>query len=316
MAVFFGQRWQQARQMRVLAMGNTIIDTVMSMPRIPTDDKVWIDSKKRFVGGQGANAAQGMALLGLSVSWLSRLGDDDDSTWACRHFQSLGMGTEHCILVPGAQTMSATVTVGTDCNSRCCFMHKDPALFDYDVSPHIAGVDLDRFDAIYTDGHQMDLVLPVVKQAAKKGLHIVADIEVLGDETRQLAKLATEVIAPANTIKELAGIDDPGSAALTLADKPGRTVIATAGESGAYGACHGDRSALHVPVHPECKAIDTLGAGDAFHAGFMAAVARGVPTLKERMGFATAVAAALVETPGPVPSQEALRRFGCLTSPN
>jgi len=298
--------------MRVLAMGNTIIDTVMTMQRIPTDDKVWIDSKKRFVGGQGANAAQGMARLGLSVSWLTRLGDDDDSAWARRHFQDMGMDTEHCILVPRAQTMSACVTVGVECSSRCCYMHKDPALFEYDIAPHLSKIDLGRFDAVYTDGQQMDLALPVVKAAAERGLPIVADIEVLDDDTRQLAELATEVIAPARTVKELADVADPGTAALTLADRPGRTVIATLGELGSYGAQHGDRAAVHVPAHGDCKAIDTLGAGDAFHAGFMVAVARNMPTLEDRMVFATSVAAALCETPGPVASVEALRRFGCL----
>lgn len=300
------------RGIRVLAMGNTIIDTVLTMPRIPLDDKVWTESKKRFVGGQGSNAAQGMARLGLSVSWLTRLGDDDDSAWARRHFQEMGMDTRHCIVVPRAQTMSALVTIGTECMNRCCFMHRDPALFEYDIKPHLDRIDFGGYDAVYTDGHQMDLVLPVVRAAAGRGLPIVADIEVLDDDTRILADLATEIIAPANTVKELAGQDDPGTAALALADRPGRVVIATQGELGAYGACHGDRRALHVPAHPECNAFDTLGAGDAFHAGYMVAVAREKGTLKERMQFATAVAAALCETPGPVASVENLRRFGCL----
>jgi len=303
---------RQVRGMRVLAMGNTIIDTVLTMPRIPTDDKVWIDSIESFVGGQGANAAQCMARLGLEVSWLSRLGDDDWSIRACGHFKEMGINTEHCILVPRAQTMSACVTIGTECMSRCCFMHKDPTLFEYDIKPHMDRIDLGKFDAVYTDGHQTDLALPVVKAALARGLHVVADIEVLDDDTRQLAELATEIIAPAKTVKELADVADPGTAALALADRPGRTVIATLGELGSYGATHGDRVPVHVPAHPECKATDTLGAGDAFHAGFMVAIARKMPTLKDRMHFATSVAAALCETPGPVASVEALRRYGCL----
>merc|ERR550537_1318312 len=68
----------QTRGFRVLAIGNTIIDTVLTMPSIPADDKVWIDSKKKFVGGQGMNCAQDMALLGIDVSILTRVGDDDD----------------------------------------------------------------------------------------------------------------------------------------------------------------------------------------------------------------------------------------------
>lgn len=301
---------QQARGLRVLAIGNTIIDTVLTMPRIPVDDKIWIESKKSFVGGQGANAAQDMARLGLSVSFVTRLGEDKDGEWAKSTYKNEGMGVEHCIVVPGTQTMSACVTIGTHCMSRCCFMHMDPALLTYDIKPHLDRIDLSAFDAVYTDGHQMDLALPIVRRAAQQGLPVVADIEVLDDDRRELFKLADEVVAPAKTLQELSGIPDPGTAALQLADRPGKIVIATSGELGSFGAQHGDRRSVHVPAHPDCKAFDTLGAGDAYHAGYMAALAHAGHDMKARMEFATTVAAALCETPGPVVSSENLARFG------
>ncbi|CAE8700737.1 unnamed protein product [Polarella glacialis] len=303
---------QSARGLRVLAIGNTIIDTVLTMPRIPFDDKVWIDSRKRFVGGQGANAAQGMARLGLHLSWLSRLGADDDGLWAQNHFREQGMDTSHCMVVPNAQTMSACVTIGTDCMTRCCFMFKDRALFEYDISLHLSKIDLSNFDVVYTDGHQMDLALPVVQMAFTRGLSIVADIEVLDEETRLLASLATDIIGPDHTIQELAGHSDTGRAAHFLADRPGKTVIATMGKNGSFGASHGHPSASFVQAHPECRAFDTLGAGDAYHAGYLAAMSRNMAQLTDRMSFATSVAAAVCETHGPVPSLEALERFGCL----
>ena len=59
------------RPWRVLAVGNTIIDTILRMEKVPTDGKVFVDSKQRFVGGQGANAARAMAQLGPpgAVQW-------------------------------------------------------------------------------------------------------------------------------------------------------------------------------------------------------------------------------------------------------
>lgn len=264
---------QQARGIRVLAIGNTIIDTVLTMERIPVDDKVWIDSKKAFVGGQGSNAAQGMARMGLSVSFLTRLGDDKDGQWARSTFERAGMDTSHCIVVPKALTMSACVTIGTKCMTRCCLMHKDASLFELDVTPHLASIDLSRFDVVYTDGHQTDLALPVARRAAARGMRIVADIEVLDDETRELFEVATDVVAPAATIKALAEEADPGTAALTLAtERPGKVVIATEGDVGSFGALHGDRRPLHVPARAECRAFDTVGAGDAYHAGYLVAL--------------------------------------------
>lgn len=307
-----GHNMQQARSLRVLAIGNTIIDTVLTMPEVPVDDKVWIDSKAKFVGGQGANAAQDMALLGLKVSFVTRLGEDAEGRMALGHFEKLGLNTAHCIVVPGAQTMSATVTIATARERRACLMHRDPKLFELALKPHLDQIDLGDYDLVYTDGHQTDLALPIARAAVERGLPLVTDMEVLSEDTRELAELATELVAPTAALQELVGIPDPGMSAMALADRPGRTVIATVGRLGSYGAQHGFESAVHVPSHPNCEVQDTVGAGDAFHAGYLVAIARGITGLRERMAFATAVAAALCETPGPVVSREALLRYGLL----
>jgi len=297
--------------MRVLAAGNTIIDTVMAMPQMPVDDKVFVDSKGRYVGGQGANAAQGMALLGLDVSFLTRVGDDIDGRFAKQHFEAVGLDTTHCFMVPGAATMSACVVVSTAVQQRSSLIHSDAKLFGLDLSARVDGVDLRRYDTLYTDGHQMDLVLPLVRRAAQRGMPIVADLEVLTAATRELAALASELIAPARTLCALAGRGDPREAAVILAaGRPGLTVVATAGAEGSYGARHGGARSCYVPA-ARCNVTDTTGAGDAYHAGFLAAMARGrAGSLEEAMAFATRVAAALCETPGPVVTREALERFG------
>ena len=93
------------------------------------------------------------------------------------------------------------------------------------------------------------------------------------------------------------------------------------GEEGAEGraregrAMAGRQRGKRATADAECQARDTVGAGDAYHAGFLAAVDRGVVDLVDCMGLATRVAAALCETPGPVVSSEALQRYGLLPVP-
>jgi len=228
----------------------------------------------------------------------------------------MGIDVQHCISVPDAFTMSAYVTVETELESRCCLMHKDVKMFEYDTYAQIQAVikmiKEGKYDAVYTDGYQLDLVLPVVRAANKAGVPILADVEALNPETRELAHRATELIAPLKTICTLSGLSTPAEAVLALADRPGRTVVGTAGKDGSYGARYGDTEASYVPAYAGCQAKDTVGAGDAYHAGSMAATARGYSTLDEQMKFATLVAAALCETPGPVVSRESLRRYGLL----
>lgn len=300
--------------MRVLAIGNTIMDTVLSAEHIPVDDKVWIDFKQTFVGGQGANAAQSMQKLGLAVTFLTRLGSDDSGSVAKAHYESLGIDTSHCISVKNSQTMSAFVLTSTKQQTRTCLMHKDPKLFELNTAEHLAKIDLDRFDAVYTDGHQIDLTMPIVEQAAKRGLPTIADVEVVDSDGRALAKQVSHLIAPVQSIRELAEEEDISKALQILASSStyaGHTFIGTGGTDGSWGAQRGNESIYHVPAH-KCQVKDTVGAGDAFHAGFLAALARGEPSLQAQMSFATRVAAALVETAGPVASREALERWQVL----
>mmetsp|Transcript_81658 Transcript_81658/g.147478 ORF Transcript_81658/g.147478 Transcript_81658/m.147478 type:complete len:635 (-) Transcript_81658:530-2434(-) len=305
------------RPAQVLAIGNTIIDTMHTVLYIPVDGKVLVATKKTYVGGQGANAAQAMALLGLRVSWMTRLGDDADGDMARHAYQRLGMDLTPSIVVPGAMTSSATVIVATGANKqRSCLIYDDDALFaggtavSEALAATIQRVASGEFRAIYTDGFQMDLVLPVVRVAAEHAIPIVADVEVLNEQTRELAQLATVLVAPLSIVKTLASRDDPATAVLALADREGRTVIATDGERGSHGAQYGDKQAIHIPAL-NVDVRDTTGAGDSFHAGIVVAVTRGM-RLKEAMTFATRVGAAKVETPGPSVTPEALERFGVL----
>lgn len=292
----------------MLAIGNTIIDTMLTMPRIPLDDKIFVDSKLRYVGGQGANAAQCMALLGLDVSFVTRIGDDGDGRWARDLYESLGMDTSRCLVAPGALTMSACVAVERETSRRTCLMHRDEKLFE-DPAAQVAPIDWKCFDAVNTDGHDPALTLPIVRAAAAAGLRVFSDMEVCDDDRRELADLATDLVAPARIIRELAGLDTR-EAVLALANvRPGRTVVATEGSQGSVGARYGDREVCSVPAL-SCDVRDTTGAGDAYHAGFVAAFARGIVDLRQTMELATRAAAASCETPGPVASLEALRKLG------
>lgn len=65
----------------------------------------------------------------------------------------------------------------------------------------------------------------------------------------------------------LAGVDDPAEAATTLLDIA-ETVAVTCGADGVVVARRG-RTAFHAPAH-DVEVVNTLGAGDAFAAGFIA----------------------------------------------
>ncbi len=73
----------------------------------------------------------------------------------------------------------------------------------------------------------------------------------------------------ADEIMPLTGINDPEKAARSLA--PGACVIARMGKDGAL--CIDGDSTTHIPAY-YVPVVDTIGAGDAFNSGFLAALYR------------------------------------------
>jgi sugar/nucleoside kinase (ribokinase family) len=84
----------------------------------------------------------------------------------------------------------------------------------------------------------------------------------------------------------LTGRDDAEAAAADLARAGARTVVVKCGADGSHGRC-GTRTE-HVPALP-VRVHDTVGAGDAYDAGFVAGLLRG-EDLAGAMALATATA--------------------------
>lgn len=101
------------------------------------------------------------------------------------------------------------------------------------------------------------------------------------DETRaealSWAGLATHVLLNDKEVTGLMDCPDPQRAAAGLRDAlPEETrVIVKLGAGGALAL--GPEGQVTAPT-PPCHPFDTVGAGDAFNAGYLAAVARGAPT--------------------------------------
>jgi len=298
----------------VLAIGNTIMDTMLTVSHIPVDEKIHVETKKTYVGGQGANAAQALALLGAKVSFMTRVGDDAEGTTAMKAYKKLGMDLRHSLVVPGAHTSVAAVLVATDKEKhRSCLIYDDPKLLQpcskEAINGAIEGLSSGDFNAVYCDGWQLDLALPIARAAKQLDIPVIADVEAVSLETRELADLASVLIASVPIIKALAGKDDVRAAVLGLANRPGRVVIATEGEKGSYGVAYFEEI-IHIPAM-DVDVHDTTGAGDSFHAGYLIAFLKG-RSVADCMSFATKVAAAKCETPGSSVTYEALERFGLL----
>ena len=142
-------------------------------------------------------------------------------------------------------------------------------------------------DAVLVDNRFPEFVSAVCRAAHARSIPIVIDLDQATQVDDPLLAIGTHVIASAEASYGTTGLKDIGAALNKLAEHlPGFLAI-TDGANGVYWL---DRSTVrHMPAF-KVKAIDSLGAGDAFHGGFTLALAEG-KDIVTAMRFASATAA-------------------------
>jgi ribokinase len=157
----------------------------------------------------------------------------------------------------------------------------------------------------------MDNAVTLTKAAKKAGIVITLDIgqNQRDPQIENLIGLADYVIPSLAFAKRFSGHSQVEKAASTLLGYGAGAVIQTLGEKGSFALTREGRS-FTVPAFP-VKAVDTTGAGDSFHGGFLFALSRGY-ALKQAIVFASAVAALKCTCLGGqsgLPSIEQVRQF-------
>ena len=95
------------------------------------------------------------------------------------------------------------------------------------------------------------------------------------------------MVASAEALHGTTGVSDHGAGLQRLAEHVSGFLAVTDGPNGVYWLDHG--ALRHRPAF-KVKAMDSLGAGDAFHGAFTLALAEG-RDLEDTMRFASATAA-------------------------
>lgn len=318
----------------VLVIGDACVDLIIRMPG-QGDEGTYRPEPVLSGGGTGANTAIALARLNVSAALLGTVGDDGYGRFIARHLAWQGVETTRVMIQRDAFTAVVLAIIDRD-GERTLFRwprrgaaHSalTPQQVDAQVIVHASWV--------HTTG--MCLVEQPVRAAVLRGMALAraASIPVsldlnlrggvvdgalprdFGDALWSAIALADYVFGSA---QDEIGYLVPGGAAVEALDllaDGGRTVIARSGAAGAtIVSPYGRETAPAFRV----SAVDTLGAGDAFDAGFIAARLDGRSN-EEAARWGNAVAALKVGHRGhEAPSRadvEALLRgtIACGTSP-
>jgi len=255
---------------RILCVGALTMDTIFRLDRLPEGPGkvIPLDAVEVAEGMAAAQAASIVRLGGKAALWASA-GDDATGDRLVQQISGEGVDCSRVRRVAG---------------SRSIVPRYDPTLM---AAPD-AAPDLDGIDAVMTDVRWPGAAALALAAAKAAGIPAILDADMAAREVLDgLLPLASHVVASESAAKLVTGAETAEQAAGWLAVAHAGFVAVTAGADGCWWKEGG--GIRHSPA-PRIEAIDTLAAGDVFHAGFAVGLLEGWP-MRNVIAFASAAAA-------------------------
>jgi ribokinase len=284
----------------VFVLGSINQDFVLKVERRPQPGETVTNAKlSTHNGGKGANQAAAAALLGASVAFLGRVGDDEFGEPLVQALQEKGIDTSLVERASGNSTGAAFITVTPDGENAITVApgaNRSLTPEDVDAAADAIG-DARVFVA------QMEIpvqsVLRAVEVAAEQGTRALVNLAPTFEVPQELLEKLDPLVVNEHEAafllgRQVEGVDGALSAAPELLSSGPRSAVITIGEDGAVLA--DGESVDHLPA-PEVEVVDTTGAGDAFVGALATQLARGA-SLREAVAYAVRAGAAAVTKEG------------------
>jgi fructokinase len=245
---------------RILVVGESLIDIVDRGGELT-----------RHVGGSPLNVAFGLGRLGIPTVFATEFGDDQDGDDIIGHLASAGVQVERTN-AGVRRTSSARARIAADGSASYEFDLE----WDFTLAPVVSdviAVHIGSIGALRPPG--ADRVLALV-EALPEDVLVTFDPNIRPAlvPSREGTRLLVERYAARASVVKLSDEDaawlypDGGVPERILACGA-RLVAVTAGAEGS--TLHADGATVHVPAR-STRAVDTIGAGDAYMTGLIAAI--------------------------------------------
>lgn len=269
----------------LVGVGLNATDTLIPLSEYPArGSKVEFRGATVMPGGQTATTVVACQRWGMSTRYVGKLGDDDASRLHRDAFASAGVEAR-LVAVDGAASPQSLIIVDGG-GERTVLCRRDERLVLQPTDLERAWIVNSR--ALHVDGYDTAAATLAAGWARAAGIPVIADLDELYPGVERLIENVDYLIVSRDFPSRLMKEKDLEKALRGMMLRYGCTLTAaTLGEDGVLawdGARLLHRSAYRVPV------VDTTGAGDVFHAGFIYGLLQGWP-LERQLDFACAAAA-------------------------
>jgi sulfofructose kinase len=269
----------------LVGVGLNATDTLIPVAHYPTrGSKVEIQSTTILPGGQVATAVVACQLWGLRTRYVGKTGDDAAAALHRAEFARIGVEA-HLLAAPGCPSQQAFILVD-DSGERTVLWKRDERLT---LRPEELQRDwILQSRALHVDGHDTAAAAQAAAWARAAGIPVIADLDELYPGVEALLENIDYLITCRNIPAKLTAHDNLQKSLPEIHARFGcRLTAATLGQDGVLAW---DGTQFHYAPAFRVDAVDTTGAGDIFHAGFIYALLQGWP-LQRQLDFACAAAA-------------------------
>lgn len=269
----------------LVGVGLNATDTLIRLPEFPQrGSKLEYSAESVMPGGQVASTVVACQTWGLQTRYVGKLGDDDASRLHAREFQRTGVEAQ-LIHVAGAASPKSLIMVDHD-GERTVLCRRDERLT---LQPEELRREwITQARALHVDGHDTAAATRAATFAREAGVAVIADLDEIYPGVETLIENVDYLIVSRDFPARLTGEKNLVKALREMQARYGcRLTAATLGQDGVL-AWDG-KVARHTPAY-RVPVVDTTGAGDIFHAGFIFALLQGWAPDRQ-LEFACAAAA-------------------------
>jgi len=276
----------QDKPFDVVGMGLNSVDFLSVVPKFPApNSKMEMLRFSKQGGGQAATAMAALSRWGVKTKYIGKVGEDELGQFSLHSIRQEGVDVSSVTIEPNATNQFAMIIVDGSTGDRTILWNRDKRLMYREGELRREKVCSGKL--LHLDGHDIHAALQCARWAKGEGIPIVIDLDKIEPLTSELIKEIDFLITSSTFPMRYTRISDQKKALIELQKHTSGFVCATQGQEGAVALVNGEL--LHVKGF-KVNALDTTGAGDVFHGGFLYGLLQNWELL-EILKFANTVAA-------------------------
>jgi len=269
-----------------LGVGICALDYLSILDPYPgLDEKIDVLASSIQGGGPVPTAMAALSKLGAKVAFVGKVGDDYEGKLIRSELEKFKVNTDFLIVDKKVKSLKAFIWVDKGSGKRTV------ALDRIKMSPikpeELSFLKKVSFKYLHLDGRDIEANIFLAKKARKDGSEVILDLGSLRENIESLFPYVDYLVVSKKFAYDYTGLKDLSQACLELKKIGFKCVVITLSEKGCLWT---DSQKVNYFPGFKIDVVDTTGAGDVFHGGFIYGLLR-----KWRMGkiiqFASACAA-------------------------